>query len=442
MTNFPGNTLLQILFLIFILTGLVFGQDEPKQPKLGTDSTKSGYRATYRMGTMMNKDLEMELDDYTAPYYRFDLVYTVPWFEFKRRLNENTGLQLSFNYSSMFIGASDVIADGNQRTAASGIFDATVKWTFIGRKSGKNQGSLVWWIDSRHLYYGDVAPQFHFMETGSATMGALKFNKWVIHTLEFYYQQSLFSGRMGLVIGKIDMPDWFTYHGLLHPMLHFMDFAFSVNPTVSWSNPGMGVVLGGWLNKDKQFGLMIGLNDVAGTDISDPPFFNLGFDQWKNGKFLKMVEFIYTPSYDRFYYNRISLTIWHSDELLESDESFFTSPSSKGFSLQGTWVIEDKFIPTVTFGLSDGDGANALSRINLSLMHAWYFLSHDLFAIGLNYTESTITGNNQFLSEVFYRFTLSKAISLTPMVKFVINPALNENTNFLFYYGLRSRISM
>ena len=84
---------------------------------------------------------------------------------------------------------------------------------------------------------------------------------------------------------------------------------------------------------------------ISFKNLASNEFFNLGLDQWSNGKFLKMVEVFYTPARARQYFNRISATFWHSDELLESDESFFTSPSSKGFSIQTSWVFEDKFIP-------------------------------------------------------------------------------------------------
>ena len=384
----------------------------------------------------------MALDDIKAPYYRVDVKVTKPWFDWKRKLNEKTGIQLSINYSSVFMGASAKISDENVQTAASGIFDATINWNFLNRKKGKNKGNLILWLDSRHLYYGDVAPQMLNFETGSATLPALKFNKWSFRALELYYQQQLFNGRMGIAIGKIDMPDWFVYHCLLHPLMHFTDYGMTIAPTVSWSNPGLGIVVGGWLDKKKRFGIMAGINDVAGDDISQNNFFDLGASNWKNGKFLKMAEFIYTPAYDKLYFNRINLTVWHSDELTAADSSFFSSPGSKGFSLQATWMIKNKYIPTFTFGMTDGDGANSISRLNIAINHAWYFPSRDMFGIGLNYTESTVNGKGQFLNEIFYRFTISKAFVVTPLIKTVIKPALNPDKDVLFYYGIRTRISM
>ena len=445
--TFASIEYLDLVFSLSVLiilgsSTLVVGQDRARIRGLFTDSTKSGYKANIRIGNPTNKDIELELNDYAYDQYRYDLQYSDGWFNFKKRLNENHGLQLSINYSSIFLGATSKISEGYTKTAASGILDITIKWNFVNHKADQNVGSLVFWVDSRHLYYGDVTPQFLFQEVGSATLSATKFNKWSMHVLEFYYQQALFDNRMGFVIGKIDMPDWFNFNALGHPNLHFTDLTMLFNPTISVSNPGMGIGLGGWLDKKKRFGLVLGFNDVAGVDLKDPGFLDFGTDQWGNGKFLKMVEMAYTPSRAKYYDNRVSATFWHSDELLESDQSFFQTPSSKGFTVQASWTINDKYIPVFTFGLSDGKGANALSKLNISLMNAWDLASHDMLGIGLNYTKSSITDENQFLSEIFYRWTWSKTMHLTPLVKFVINPALNPDRDFLMYYGIRSRISI
>lgn len=435
-----------IIGLTLLLTNLLLAQSDTtntaqKRKLFKSDSTKSGYKGSLKMVNPTNKDVEMQLNDFAAPYYRYDLKYSNGWFDFKKRLNEKAGIQLSVNYSSIYMGATSKIAEENVSHAASGIFDATIKWTFLNRKKGKNQGSLVFWTDWRHLYYGDVTPQLLFLETGSGTMGATKFGKWKFHVLEFYYQQSLFNDRVDIVIGKIDMPDWFNFNGLAHPMLHFTDLAFSVSPTVSWSNPGFGIAAGGWLDKKKTMAIVAGLNDVAGVDLANPAFLDFGTDQWKNGNFLKMVEFQYTPGRSKYYYNRIAATFWQSDELMATDESYFTSPSSKGFNIQGTWVIDDRMVPTAAFGMSDGDGANTLSTVNIALANAWWFPNHDLLGVGLNYSKSSISEEGQVLSEVFYRWTLSKTTAFTPVVKFVLNPSLDPNTSVLMYFGLRGRVS-
>lgn len=427
--------------LIFLLFFLLLSVASFPQEGISVDSTLSGYQLELKLGNPTNKSIEIAEQDIAAPYYRFDVVKTKSWFDFKKRLNENSGIQISTNYTSAFMGASSTIEEGSVLNAASGIWDFTIKWDFINRKKGKNKGTLVYWIDSRHSYYNDFPAQNLYQETGSGLINALKFGQWSLRTLEFYYQQSILNDRAAVIVGKIDMADWFTYNGLLHPMMHFTDFAFSVNPTVSWSNTGLGVVVGGWLDKKKRFGLVAGFNDVAGDNISENNFLDMGAKNWDDGKFLKMAEFNFSPNSNLYYFNRLSFTVWHSDETSADENDWYTSPSNTGFSVQGTWFINNKHIPVFTIGMSDGDAANRLSRLNISAMYGRVFKNHDMFAVGINYTESAISKSAQGLCEVFYRYTLSKALTFTPVVKGVINPALDANRDFLFYYGMRSRIS-
>ncbi len=419
-----------------MIGAIVIHAQEAKQ-----DSTLSGYQRELKLGNPTNKAVEIPDQDIAASTYRFNVIVTKPWFDFKRKLNESTGIQLSTNYTSAFMGASSTINEGGQQTAASGIWDFTIKWDFINRKKGKNKGTLVYWIDSRHTYYNDFPAQNLYQETGSGLINAMKFGKWSLRTLEFYYQQGFLDDRAAVIIGKIDMADWFTYNGLLHPMMHFTDFAFSVNPTVSWSNTGMGVVVGGWLDKKKRFGLVAGLNDVAGDDVTQNNFLDMGAQTWDDGKFLKMAEFNYSPNSSLYYFNRLSVTVWHSDSTNANESGWYDTASNKGFSVQGTWFIQNKHIPVFTIGMSDGAAGNRLSKLNVSAMYGRAFENHDMLAVGVNYTKSAITDKAQGTCEVFYRYTLSKALVVTPVVKAIVSPALNPNKDFLFYYGLRSRIS-
>ena len=431
------KTLLPIL-LISLFSFSLNAQEEKRKDTL---KKLSNYQRQLKVGNPTNKDAEMAIQDIEAPFYRVKTFVTQPWFDYKKKVNEKTGLQLSVNYTSMFMGASDVVDENADNFATSGIFDATLNWQFINRKKGKNQGNLIFWVDSRHLYAGDNVPQFFNFQTGSALIPATKFNEWSIRTLEFYYQQKI-ADRVAFAVGKIDLTDWFSYNGLIHPMKHFMDYGFSVNPTTNWPNAGLGIVAGGWLNERKTLGFKVGVADMAGDNFASKKFMDFGTEGFQNGSLMKIAEINFSPGSDQYYFQRVSFTYWHSDELTPEDDTWFLTSSSSGWSVQGTWVFEDKYIPVVTFGMSDGEGGNVLSNINLSMMHGWFFKSHDLLGIGLNYTQSSINDEDQYLTEIFYRYTVSRTIAVTPVFKTVLNPALNPDEDLLFYYGIRSRISL
>lgn len=429
-----------LIFMVVTHNSLV--AQEVIEPTPSRDSTRSDYKISFRYGSPRNKDLEMALNDYSAKFYRFKIPYIERWFDAKKKLNKVTRLQLGLNYTAMILGASHIITEGNQKNAASGVLDATVKWSFINHKKGKNIGMIILSTDWRHKYYGEVTPEGLNLETGSGLSPAMDFTEWSYRVFEFYYQQTLFAKRAALIFGKIDLAGWFASNSLGHPFLHFSDMAFTANPAINWVNSGLGIAAGGWLNKKKSIGILAGFSDVSGDNFENPRFLDFGAHLWAKGKFLKMVELVYAPESGSYMFDRLSLTYWDADEVLVTDNSFTVTPSSKGVSLQGSWIINKKYTPAITMGFSDGRGSALLSNFNLSIMNGWRFQNHDLLGIGLNYTSSTITETEQFLTEVFYRLIITQTVALTPMVKTVINPVLNPNTDMLFYYGLRGRISL
>jgi len=68
----------------------------------------------------------------------------------------------------------------------------------------------------------------------------------------------------------------------------------------------------------------------------------------------------------------------------------------------------------------------------------------NLLGFGLNWgepNESTWEPGlpNQYTAELFYRWQVSKAIAITPDVEYLINPALNPDTDSIWVFGLRVR---
>lgn len=435
-----------ILVLILVFgVGSIYAQVteaivlEESNPK---DSTRSNYTVSFKYGSPRNKDMEMVLNDYGAKFYRFKTPYIEPWFDFKKKLEEKSRIQLGVNYSSILIGASHTITEQRQKNAASGAFDAILKWSFINHTKGKNIGMIIASTDWRHKYYGEVTPEALNLESGSALAPAMDFTEWDFRVFELYYQQTLFSQRAAIVFGKIDLAGWFASNSLGHPFLHFTDMAFTANPAINWVNSGLGIAAGGWLDKKKRIGILAGFSDVAGDDFGRPRFLDFGAHMWAKGKFLKMVELVYSPESGTYMFDRLSLTYWDSDEVLTTDNSFTVTPSSRGVSMQGSWIIHKKYAPSISIAFSDGKGSALLSQFNMSVMNGFRFVNHDLLGVGLNYTRSTISETEQFLTEVFYRLTITQTLALTPMLKMVINPVLNPNTDMLFYYGLRGRVSL
>ena len=63
--------------------------------------------------------------------YRIPIRHTKPWYDFKQRLSESSGIEFGLNYTTVFIRSSEKIADTNDFNAGSGILDVQGGWNFI-----------------------------------------------------------------------------------------------------------------------------------------------------------------------------------------------------------------------------------------------------------------------------------------------------------------------
>ena len=103
----------RLLILLSFTLSLYAQEKDSKYANQGRaslfDSTKSNYKPDILVGNPTNKDVEMAMDDMKAPYYRYEVVPTKLWFDFKKNLNKNTGLQLSISYASIFMGIAMLI---------------------------------------------------------------------------------------------------------------------------------------------------------------------------------------------------------------------------------------------------------------------------------------------------------------------------------------------
>ncbi|MCK5573211.1 MAG: carbohydrate porin, partial [Bacteroidetes bacterium] len=364
------------------------------------------------------------------PYFRIPIRVFKPWFDFKKEVNENLGIQFGLNYTFTFIGASSGITESSATSAGSGVFDIPVSWTLVGKESG-NTGTLFFKLENRHVY-SDVAPMFLGFQTGSILLPATKFNEFTFRFTEFYWQQALFDKSFQFVLGKLDPTNYFTFYGLIHPFMHFTGYGFSVSPSVNWPNQAWGTIVSYMFTPNIY--AMGGLLDVTGDLFADGDVLN-GGDYFFKGKLFKTIEVGYVPSFEERYFKKVSVLYWHSDEVVESS-------MGQGVALASHWFIKEKYIPFFLAGFSNGGGANTLAEATVSLGNGFRFKTHDILAIGLNWTHPAGGLRDQYTAEVFYRFMLTEHLAFTPDLQLVLNPSLNPEKDFLAYFVIRGRMTL
>ena len=201
-------------------------QDQTMQSGLEelSDSSYSDYKNNDGMGGPKSIGAQLEVDNQKKEFYfRIPIKVFKPWYDAKAKVNENIGLQYSINYTSVFISSTEVISESNRKNSSGGILDIQLGWNLIGRKSGKNKGTLFLKINSRHAYGDFTSPMFHGInESGYYGLPAVGFNDYTIRILELNWQQNLFNDKFNFVAGKVDPTNYFNFHGIIVPWQHFL----------------------------------------------------------------------------------------------------------------------------------------------------------------------------------------------------------------------------
>ncbi len=365
------------------------------------------------------------LEDAKAPYYAF-----------KQRVEDGLGLRFGADYTAVFQGAS---RSRGSNEASAGIFRFYGAWTLFGRDSG-NSGALVYKVENRHDLGTSTAAQDLGGELGYVGLTALSFsdyrNKgWGLTNLQ--WRQGLAGGRVRAVAGIVDPTDYLDLYGLISPWLHFLNVAFSTNPSIFLANQGVGAAVGVRAT-DHVYGIL-SVADANADPVDPLGSVDTFFDE---SEYFKHLEIGWSSSVqDRLSLDNIHLTLWHVD-----DQSKTGGRDGWGVAAAAAWVFDERWLPFVRAGYSKDGGA--LYEGSVSWGVGYYVARRrDLLAIGMNWSRPSDTTiepglGDQYTMELFYRIQLAADLAITPDLQLIINPALDPSRDSILVAGLRLRLAI
>ncbi len=425
----------------FLAIGIAwFAHAQESNSKMPLDSTRSGYENLDNMGGPKTIGAQLNSDNQKREFFfRIPIRVTSPWYEWKQRVSENTGIQFGINYTSVFLHSTEVITSENRNNSSSGILDLQAGWNVVNRKSGKNKGTLFIKMNSRHSYGNFTDPMFHgIFESGYYGLPATGFRDYSFRALELNWQQNLIDDKLTVILGKVDPTNYFNFHGLVVPWQHFIGYGSSLSGTVNWPNQGFGVIAG-YKITDK-FYAMAGLTDVYGDLFEDGNFLDFG-ENFFEGNFFKVAEVGYVPSMAERYFKKVSVTVWQTDAYTSSAGT--PVEKGQGVSVSAHWFFAERFVPFLRFGFSNGQGENSFYKKDFQIGHGLRFFTHDMLGASFGWAEPNIPDTkNQMTLEIFYRLNLTEHLELTPDFQWIFNPTLNPNADNLAYLGIRGRITL
>lgn len=359
-----------------------------------------------------------------VPGFRCDRLQAIsePWFSFKERLAESCGLQVCIDESMFYQTATSSLDESD---AASGLVRVYGQWIFGGQGT-TTPSQIVFKGENRHRMGTRITPFDLGFEAGSILPTGTFFSEFNYGVTNLYWKQYLCDGDLVFAVGEIDVTDFVDVYGMMNPLTHFINLGFSTNPTIAVPNQGLGFAFGAMLTEHLY--AQGGLADANGQPTL------AGFDTFfQDNEYFTYLEFGFTPSKDLLYVDNVHATFWHTDVRKAAQ-----TPEGWGVALTAQMYINDRWLPFLRFGYSEGDAA--LMQTTLSTGIGLRRTNNDVAGIGISFGKAADGSlQDQFTSEAFYRFQLTQALAVTPDLQLIGNPALEPRRDALALFGIRLR---
>ena len=372
---------------------------------------------------------QITLDREANPLYESKLL--APIHDWKNEVAERTGLNWSLDYSTLFMSVNN---SPGEDSASGGMVRFFGYWDLLNR-GGPNKGSLNWKVENRHSYT-DIPPSGLGFESGYVGLFEPPFSDQQTRLTNLYWKQYVAEGTWAFVAGFLDATDFVDVYLMASPWTGFNNFVFSTGSAAMDlpNDATLGIAAGGMV-AEKVY-IQAGIAD-ANSDPTEP--FE-GFDSVANeSDFFKWIEVGFTPKQDKLYFDNVHITFWHIDERANG--------TPDGWGLNASWQqwINNKWLPFIRGGYAEDSGSLLKKSVTVGVGYQPVPM-RGVIGFGFNWGQPNETSfgdvDDQYTSELFWRYQLTKELAVTPSIQYIKDPALNPDKDSLWAFGLRIRVAL
>jgi porin len=348
----------------------------------------------------------------------------------KQKLYDATGLKLNMSYQALYQHASP---SPGESQAAAGRAEFQGNWTLVGRDT-PNSGSLSFRFENRHLLGTDIAPSSLGNEFGSILSVGKGFNNFGWAITELAWRQDLLDGALYVSAGKISATNWYNSHALSSKKKGFQNAALQQSSTSPLPGRGFGIFSG--IQLSAKLVLIGGIHDANAVTSGNP------FDTINQSEFYHSAEVRWSPNgWDRHEWDQVRIQLWHQDARVQSG-----IPSAQGVTFLASHLFDEKWMPFVLGGFSDGNASKLQAELTAGL-GINYDTKHGkparILGLGASWgNPSDDTLQDQYTLEAFSKIHLSERFTITPSVQLIVNPANNPDKENVVVIGIRARFHM
>lgn len=400
--------------------------------------------------------VEGDIDDDAAP--RTTLTSPQPelspWFAFKRRFEERTGISFGGSYGILVQSYSDSLVDEETAVGHKFTFNASAALLNRGKPNALHFDIAV--EDRRPIFGSNLAPLQAGVLAGSGLPTAATWGDFSLGITQAYIRQTVAGGKFQYTVGKIFAPNFVNPYPFFDDNRQFLSLAFSTSPTIASPLRGAGFVVaaypgGGNLgNLYVKAGMFTANSDDTGWTVDD--FFNRDehfyFVELGASSFARRPVPIHARGpMDR---NNIHVTLWYRDPLKPRGPGDITRPQDKAYGM--AFNINQMAGENIMWFLRGGLGTGGFAEVNLTggLGYRPSSRTGDLLGTGIGWSKPDdaqipvplpFNLRDQITAEVFYRLAVTPNIAITPAYQLIVNPSLNPGKDTLSVFSFRARLA-
>jgi len=377
-----------------------------------------------------------------------------PWFAFKRRFEERTGISFGGSYGVLSQIYTDSLVGEESATGHKFTFNASAALLNRGKPNALHFDIAV--EDRRPILGSNLAPLQGGILAGSGIPTAATWGDFNLGITQAYIRQTVAGGKLQYTVGKIFAPNFVNAYPFFDDNRQFLSLAFSTSPTIAVPLRGAGFVVaaypgGGNLgNLYVKGGMFTANSDDTGWTVDD--FFGRNehfyFVELGASSFARRPAPIHARGpMDR---NNIHVTLWYRDPLEPRGPGDITRPQDKAYGI--AFNINQMASENMMWFLRGGLGTGGFAEINLTggLGYRPSSRTGDLLGIGAGWSKPDdaqipvplpFSLRDQLTAEVFYRLAITPNIAVTPVYQFMLNPSLNPTKDTLSAFSFRARLA-
>lgn len=354
------------------------------------------------------------------------------WFAWKADVKKNNGLALGFFASILGQKASDTVSDEDD--AFGGIYRFNGNWTLINN-GGPNPGRIEWRVEARSRIGNNQSPQTLGSAVGAAALntGFAYAERFKTDLAVLAWAQGFRNDTAGFAAGRLAFDVYLDAMPFQTFSRGFLNRAFLLNPTIGTTGIGALGAAGRAFVTNR---FWVGAQIYDGNAVSG----EFDWDTIQENEYLKAIEFGWTPDIARFKTSKIQFTYWYKDE-----RELAGVASGSGWAVSGSWQVNERFLPFIRFGDSDG-GAGVAAETALSGGLEYKFKPDQAWTLGIGWAKPSEKTNgakldDEYVIETSYNFQLGKNFALLPDLQLVIDPANNPDKSKVWVGGLRAIVT-